>query len=175
MTPDLFAQKILIPALGELSPVIDIPYSTEAARFLLAIALQESGLLSRFQLLTKGLSMPGPGRGWWRLEQGGGVLSVFLGAKTKEKAIRLCEYCQVLPRTDAVHRAVEGHDLLSTGFARLLLWTDPTPLPQDAEAGWVQYRNYWAQRNASQSPVSHGSSSERWAAHWETANLYLYP
>jgi hypothetical protein len=45
--------------------------------------------------------------------------------------------------TDAVYLAVEHNDVLCLALGRLLLWTHPDPLPEDAEAGWAQYVALW--------------------------------
>lgn len=47
------------------------------------------------------------------------------------------------PDAASVWRAIEGHDRLATAFARLLLWTDPHPIPTEERAAWDCYLRLW--------------------------------
>ena len=49
----------------------------------------------------------------------------------------------VAPDAASVWRAIEGHDRLATAFARLLLWTDPHPIPTEERAAWDCYLRLW--------------------------------
>jgi hypothetical protein len=127
----------VIPATLALLPV---PLrSLEAQAMLVAIGLQESRFLERHQRPN------GPAVGFWQFERAGvrGVLShkdskaliasVLLDLRYKERAFSvLCG-------------AVEHNDILACAFARLLLWTDPDPLPgrEAGEVAWNIYLRTW--------------------------------
>lgn len=135
IAPSLALSRIVVPALAELGARFDSP----AARVqLIAMALQESGLAARRQ---KG----GPARGLWQFEQGGGVRGVLNHLATTSRAARLCDLHGVAATPAAVYAALEHDDVLAAGFARLLLWTLPQPLPAIGnEAGaWAQYLDAW--------------------------------
>jgi len=111
----------------------------EARVMLLAIGLQESRFRHRRQMPV------GPARGFWQFEQGGGVAGVLRHEATRKHAQTLCTACQVEPLPRAVWEAIEHDDTLAAGFARLLLWSDPRPLPKigDAAGGWDLYTRTW--------------------------------
>lgn len=154
-----FRREILDPALALALPIIDIPPSREASQMLLAIAGQESGWTWRYQLSSQGPndSRAGPARGFWQFERGGGVIGVMSHEATRERAFMLCQACHVHWDSDDIWRALEGHDVLATGFARLLLWTHPYPLPNAQTVAWEQYLNVW--RPGKPHPIA-------WADHW---------
>lgn len=128
------------PALALLPTAMD----TQAGRvMLLAIGLQESRFLHRRQI-------GGPARGLWQFEKGtrasrGGVWGVFLHAASKGHLAALCKARSVACDADAIYAALEYDDVLAAGVARLLLWTDPKPLPAfgDEVAGWALYLRTW--------------------------------
>jgi hypothetical protein len=161
MTPERFIEKVLDPGLMRLMELGGPSVARNARRMLLAIALQESGpgLSNRFQIVSGSPGAGGPARGFYQFEEGGGVVGVLTHRASAELARRLCEDCTVLPHRAAVWRALEGHDVLATGFARLLLWTHPPALPETA-AGWQQYMAVWRPGRPHEA---------RWAGHWETA------
>jgi hypothetical protein len=67
----------------------------------------------------------------------------------------------VLPAKEAVWRALEGHDVLAAAFARLLLWTDPYPVPLGREEAWTCYaKRLW--RPGKPHP-------DTWGSNWEAA------
>ena len=165
MTPDKFCAEVIDPGLARLFGLAGLPPPSQPARsMMLAIALQESGaaLAARYQ--GSPAANPGPARGFWQFEQGGGVYGVLNHPASRSSALRLCEACEVVSQTAAVWRALEGHDFLACGFARLLLWTDPAalppPTPASREAAWNYYLRLW--RPGKPHP-------ETWAAHWATA------
>ena len=141
MTPQDFLREILSPGLARCQVATSIPVSVEAARLLLASALQEGNPLSRYQILRGGHA--GAARGWWQFERLGGVRGVMTHPATSELARRLCDACHVRFTDSAVWRALEGHDALASGFARLLLWSDPRPLPTSEADGWEYYLRNW--------------------------------
>lgn len=121
-------------ALGLLPPGMDTP----AARVLmLAIGYQESGFAHRRQIR-------GPARGYWQFEKTG-VAGVIQHRASRWHASAICAAREVDFTVTAVHRRLEHDDVLAAGIARLLLWTDPAPLPdpQDADAAWAYYLRNW--------------------------------
>lgn len=145
MDAQQFQTDILHPNLDRVLPIIEIPASPEAERMLIAIAGQESGWTWRYQLKPRGPEADGayPARGFWQFEHRGGVAGVMRHPQTAERARALCDACHVYFDSDDVWRALEGHDALATGFARLLLWTEPDPLPKTRAQGWHQYIANW--------------------------------
>ncbi|WP_288080308.1 hypothetical protein [Pseudomonas sp.] len=110
-----------------------------AEQMLLTIGLQESRFEHRRQLGN------GPARGLWQFERGGGVRGVLEFPSTKALARSVCEARGVAPAVDAVHAALERDDVLAAAFGRLLLWTDPAPLPAlgEPQQAWDLYVRTW--------------------------------
>lgn len=116
-----------------------VPWNDRADMALLAIALQESGLAARVQRGS------GPARGMWQFEQGGGVHGVMTHPATAKLAAQLLARRGV-PKTErSAYLALAGDDILACGFARLLLFTDPAPLPalDDVDGAWAYYQRNW--------------------------------
>ena len=116
-------------------------FDTPAARAMLwAIGRQESRFEHRRQI-------GGPARGFWQFEKGGGVKGVLTHPSSKAHAIALCNERGVDATTAAVYPALEKDDVLAAGFARLLLFTDPAPLPAPkvglAQEAWAYYKRNW--------------------------------
>lgn len=111
--------------------------STRAEAMLLAIGLQESLLIHRRQI-------GGPARGLWQFETGG-VRGVLTHPASRAPALLACATRVVDSTTAAVYAELERDDVLAAAFARLLLWTDPKPLPElgDADAAWALYLRTW--------------------------------
>lgn len=126
--------------------------SPEATRLLLSIGLQETGFATEFQ-------QPGPARGWWQFEHGGGVKAVARHAATKPHLGRLVRLLGEWPsnpdhmydRTEDGPTIVEDHlferldndEVLAAGMARLLLWPHPKPIPQAMDPAWHYYLDQW--------------------------------
>lgn len=112
--------------------------SPQAEVMLLAIGLQESRFLHRRQIM-------GPARSFWQGEVTGGMILVLGHPLTKEHAKKLCAARGVKPVAQDVYEAIEFDDVLAAGLARLLLWTDPHPLPAIGECGkaWDLYIRTW--------------------------------
>ena len=138
ITPADALSQIVRPALALLPPNLD----TRRARVLLvAIALQESGLAAREQA-------GGPARGLWQFERGVGSAGVNGVLTHPASAALLRALCAVrgVPATSyAIYMSIGGDDLLACGLARLLLLTDPAPMPAlgDADAAWHCYVRNW--------------------------------
>ena len=118
--------------------------SKEAMCMLLAIGLQESRLEYRRQLGN------GPARGLPQFECGsresrGGVWGVYLHRASHELLRLICRDrdCNFDPR--AIWARMEDDDVLAFGVARLLLLTDPHPLPAlvEEEKAWDCYLRTW--------------------------------
>jgi len=160
MPPEIFLSDILDPGLAALAEQGGPVVSDAARRFLLAVALQESGpkLDARYQNSPAGA--PGPARGWWQFEQSGAVRGVLTHSASQRLARLMCDACTVVAGEAAVWRALEGHDLLASAFARLLLWTDPPPIPTTQPAAWDCYMRLWRPGKPNQ---------PAWAGNWSTA------
>lgn len=129
-------------ALGALPPSMD----SERARVMLwAIGLQESRLTARRQMVGSPPKPVGAAAGLWQFERGGGVKGVLSHAATKAHAVALCQERGVTATPQAVWEALQVDDVLAAGFARLLLWSDPSALPAvgDQAAAWALYVRTW--------------------------------
>lgn len=144
------------PALALLPATMDTPL---ARRHLLAITVQEADGTARFQRLAGGGK--GPARGLWQMEEGGGVKGVLTHPASRDLARKVCEARGVLPTTSAVWQRLEFDDVLAAAFARLLIYTDPKPLPSDEQPAWEMYR-YRLWRPGKPHP-------EKWASCWARA------
>lgn len=136
-------REILDPTFSRLLPAYDSP---RARVMLLAIGLQESLLTHRWQVVDpKHPDRMGPARGLWQFERGGGVRGVLNYRTTRLPARGVCEVRGVPPTERAVYDVLHKDDLLACAFARLLLWTDPKPLPtpQDAAGAFALYLRTW--------------------------------
>jgi hypothetical protein len=151
-------REVYLPAYAEIAPALGIPRSDTADRMLLAIAGQEADFRHRYQVLNSGAK--GPARGLWQFERMGGVEGVLTHERTRAKAIALCEQRGIPPRRDEVWPALEFDDALALGFARLLLWSDPRPLPNGPNAAWEYYLRNW--RPGKPHP-------DRWPGNWSAA------
>lgn len=132
--------QVLTPALDLLPRRMDTP----AARvMLLAIGLQESQLVHRRQIV--GGRPVGPAKGLWQFERDGGCLGV-LGHRMSVDLMRWVCLARKVPASRAkLWNALPGDDVLAAAAARLLLWTDPSPLPapSDRDGAWDLYLRVW--------------------------------
>lgn len=137
MELDQVSAQLIDPAMALLPPVMDTP---QARLMLLAIGLQES----KFERLHQ---IKGPAHGYWQFERGGGTRGVMQHRASQRHARELVAAADVPWTLGAVFEALdEGeHQVLACGFARLLLWTDPHPLPQmhDIDGAWDYYIRTW--------------------------------
>ena len=136
--------RVIDPALLILRDLGGPAITALARQYLVAIALQESGPALRARYQHSPATTPGPARGFWQFEQGGGTAGVLNHAACRTLANLLCEHCIVVPARAAVWRALEGHDVLAVGFARLLLWSDPRALATTESGAWEYYLRNWA-------------------------------
>lgn len=125
----------IIDPAARLLPSMDSP---RARIMLLAIGLQESRFERRRQI-------KGPARGFWQFESGGGVRGVLLHKASAYDAAKVCHARGVGRSTREVYDRLEHDDILACCFARLLLYTDPRPLPMigDVDASWDYYERNW--------------------------------
>lgn len=135
MTLDEINRTGIQPALQ----LLGIPSTPRSLVMLLAIGLQESRFTHRRQVNN------GPAMGFWQFERGGGVRGVLRHPASKAKALALCAARSVEPAEGVVWAALQADDVLAAGFARLLLLTDPAPLPEisDAAGAWAYYERNW--------------------------------
>lgn len=130
-----FREKILAPGLALLPARMDSP---EARVLVTAICLQESGLAHRVQV-------GGPAHGLAQFERGGGCAGVLAHPSTYRQSRIVCASEGIHADATAVYDALPFNDLLAVAFSRLLLFTDPRPLPTvgDVEGAWAYYRENW--------------------------------
>lgn len=132
-----FRHQVVEPALDYLHRLGGPEITRAVVRLLLAIARQEGGpnLLRR--------QVGGPARGVWQFEKNGGVRGVLKHPRTAALAHALADSFGLAHTPDAVYPALVENDILACGFARLLLWTDPTPLPTSEHEAWSLYILNW--------------------------------
>lgn len=134
--------QIITPAFRQLPAAMG---STEARVMLLAIGAQESRFQHRVQLPLRPGGKPGPARGFWQFERGGGVAGVLTHSASRLIAEQAISRRGIPNETRAVWSALADDDVLAAIFARLLLYTDPAPLPAigDHAAAWAYYLRNW--------------------------------
>jgi len=133
MNPQDALTTIIRPALAELPAKMQ---GERAEVLLLAIGLQESRFIYRKQIA-------GPARGFWQFERTG-VQGVLSHPASDALALKLCTEYEA-KSAESVHILLESKDVLACQFARLLLWTDPRPLPAIGEVmdAWQYYIRNW--------------------------------
>lgn len=141
MTPERLYRTAIIPALAELS-ALGIPSTPFSARFVLAIALQESNLAHRRQLTADGKEA-GPASSFWQFEVNGGCKGVLKHDATSVLMTKMCDAYNVRADALALWEAMQYNDVLATIAARLLVFTLPGKLPATADEGWAQYVAAW--------------------------------
>lgn len=141
---------IIRPVLDHLAREHRVPGGPAAEAMLLAIGMQESRFQHRDQIVPgKPPGQIGPATGWWQFERGGGVRGVMTHPRTRPIALPLVQAAGLSWDEVAIWTAFtrpEG-DELACAFARLLLYSDPRPLPAAvAEAeddAWECYLRNW--------------------------------
>lgn len=150
MKPDLFYQRIVKPTLQLMSemPEINIAVSDKASVLVMTIAGQESNWQHRRQI---GIGQYHPqtvgARGYWQFEStwGGPVALNDVQQKTPRQLAAICGYLEIPADELTLYEAVAWNDTLACALARLLLWSDPRPLPEigDKVASWDYYVRNW--------------------------------
>ncbi|MGD9729712.1 MAG: hypothetical protein AB7V39_25505 [Nitrospiraceae bacterium] len=163
MTPEILLKTAIIPALSLIDPSLDTP---AARAMLICIALQESGLRARRQMLEARdhwwESKPGPANGLWQFERDGGVRGVMRHAAASAIVLPVID-ALLYPRDPyAVHEALIHNDVLACVLARALLYSTPDamPRPGESEKGWAIYLKAWRPGKAHVDP---------WANNYRTA------
>lgn len=125
---------------------------------LAAIGYQETKYLTRLQYGG------GPARGFWQMEEAGGVHGVMNfkadGGNIAYLARSVCHARGVPFVRKAVWEAMATDDVLAAAFARLLMYTDSYALPKTEQEGWAMYLRTW--RPGKPHP-------KEWAASWAFA------
>jgi hypothetical protein len=140
MTPQRLLQTAIIPALAELA-ARGIPDTRDARRFLLAIALQESGLNHRRQVVDGG--EVGPACSFWQFEKGGGCKGALAHHAAAPHMAAICTAFNVSADPASLWAAIQYQDIVAAAAARLLVYTLPSALPTQAATGWAQYVSAW--------------------------------
>ena len=154
MTPVEFKQTILDPGIAwcKAIPGWTVPFDDRAIVELIAISGQEANWTERIQ------SGNGAAHGLFQFERRGGVAGVLGDIATNRLALAACRLVGIATNSAAVWGAfaTSTGDNLSVAFARLLLWSDPRPLPDvgDEDGGWDTYQRNWRPG---------APSRERWA------------
>lgn len=160
MTPHRLITTGIAPALAELESQ-GIPDSVDARRFLLSIALQESSLEHRRQVVS-GSAENGPAASFWQFEQGGGCKGVLLHRSSAARMVKACFDYNVLATPAGLWEAMRYNDVIAAIAARLLVYTLPSKLPKTAADGWDQYIAAWRPGKP---------HAKTWAANWDAATL----
>lgn len=156
-------EKAIKPALAMLPARMR---SREAIVMLLAIGLQESLFKYRRQMGN------GPARGLWQFEKMGAVNGVLQHRSSAKLALDACRERSVTATADDVHAKLEHDDVLAAVFARLLLWTDPKPLPalNDTESAWQLYLRTWRPGAYSRgTPEYRAALRKKWGGYYAQA------
>lgn len=141
MDPKRLLKTAIMPALDELA-TMGIPSNPSAARFLLTIALQESGIIHRRQVGAGGAEI-GPAASYWQFELNGGCRGVLKHPRTADLMSKLCAEFDVQAMPATLWEAIRYQDILAAAAARLLIFTLPTALPDHADDSWGQYLSAW--------------------------------
>lgn len=158
MTPIRLLQTAIMPALNELATQ-GVPMNMKAARFMLAIALQESSLAHRRQLV--GGAEVGPAASFWQFEKNGGCLGVLSHPSTALKMKNICGAFNVSADPASLWDAMRFQDIVAASAARLLIYSLPRDLPENSDEGWSQYLSAW--RPGKPRPAE-------WAENWANAS-----
>ncbi len=124
------------PAFALLPPGLD----TKKARVMtLAIGMQESAFKYRRQMNN------GPAASFWQFEKGGGIRGCINHRASAKHVVNVCMARGVKVSTNDIWTAMLSDDVLGAAMARLLLLTDPRPLPDldDAQGAWDYYERNW--------------------------------
>lgn len=120
-------------AIDQAFQLLPVKMDSPLARVILAaIGFQESGYQVRIQYGN------GPARSYWQFEKGG-IKGVMLHKASARLAMEICEKRGVDFNSELIWKAMETDDVLGAAFARLLMYTDPKPLPDNQVDAWEMY------------------------------------
>lgn len=142
--------------------LLPVAMDTRAARLMLhAINRQENP--SRLEQ-----QIGGPARGDYQFERGGGVKGVLTHKASSSRASEVCRVLGINPDAESIYQAIGTNPVLAAAMARLLLWTDPKPLPQagDEQGAWDLYLRVWRPGAFKRDP---DSLRENWSANYREA------
>lgn len=130
-----YIRYAVIPACTIVLP--EMKWQPEAIVELIAIGLQETKFIHRAQV-------KGPAESFWQFESGGGWKGVTVNKASRIHALNVLQRLSYGEPDLNDFYAMENNDILACCFARLLLYTDPRPLPvNNAEEGWQYYLRNW--------------------------------
>lgn len=170
MTAEEFLRAVLDPGIVWCKDVPDwnVPFNDPAELLLLTIAGQESGWQEHVQIGN------GVAHGYWQFERAGGVTGVLTNPATKQPAVAACLACGVSPVSPTpvwTRMGLASGDNLAVAFARLLLWSDPAPLPALAneQAAWNYYVRDWRPGAVAGGGDRAVQARDRWHANYQAA------
>lgn len=168
------AQHIDKTVLGKAMELLPSRMDSDQARvILLAICGQEADFHHRWQVIDRARpDVMGPARGLFQFERGGGVRGVLNHPSSKALALDVCQERNVSPTLAGVYGAMSRDDVLAACFARLLLWTDPAPLPAigDVSGAFALYLRTWRPGAYDRgSPKARAGLSQKWDGYYEQA------
>ncbi len=135
MSPRLFLLRVIEPGLA-LLPTYMVCNQSRVA--LMAIAGQESNWAARQQV-------GGPAVGYWQFEESGITEVIAKQGHLVQVVLGTLDIPILDLPVPAAHAAIQYNDPLACAFARLLLWSDPEPLPAigDTATCWQYYERLW--------------------------------
>lgn len=159
MEPAIFFRDIVDPSLKKLTDWTGLVSDDKARVLVMAIAGQEGDWQYRRQI-------GGPARSFWQFEQGGGVSGLLHVTSRKMQAV--CAALDIPFDSDDIFEAMAWNETLACCMARLLLWSDPRPLPfvGNESGAWGYYLQGW--RPGLPHP-------ERWPKCYGTAMSFVKP
>lgn len=136
MEPATFFRDIVDPSLKKLTDWTGLVSDDKARVLVMAIAGQEGNWQYRRQI-------GGPARSFWQFEQGGGIAGLLHVTSTKMQAV--CAALDIPFNSADIFEAMAWNDTLACCMARVLLWSDPKPLPEifDVWPGYTYYASNW--------------------------------
>lgn len=173
-TLDSITKSAIDPAFALLPPELD---TKEARVETLAIALQESELTARRQLVGRPPRPTGPAKSFWQGEEGGGMVAgVRTHPATKNLAAKLYAARGVAPNNRAIWNAIENDDVLAAGLARLLLYSDPKRLPalgKEQEAFDYYLRTWRPGAWTNGTAAKRAELRQKWSSNYRKALAYV--
>lgn len=158
MDPKRLLATAVIPAHSELER-LGIKDTPAARRLSLAIALQETRLKNRRQVVAGGAEA-GPAVSFWQFERAGGCRGVLTHRSSAAMMKAICEIYNVQAAEAGLWTAMQYQDIVAAAAARLLIYTLPSAMAQTQAEGWEQYIAAWRPGKPHEST---------WTEHWATA------